>query len=63
MPTPAEALRFVNDPQTSLDKLRRACDLLGVPSHGSQDDIRARVVAHVEALAPGAAVVCLNPCM
>ena len=61
MPTRAEALRFVTDPHTSADKLRRACDLLGVPTDGSQAELQARIVAHVEALAPEAPVVCLNP--
>jgi uncharacterized protein (TIGR02246 family) len=61
VPTRDEALRFVTEPQTSLDKLRRACDLLGIPADGSPADVRARVAAHVEALEPGAPVVCLNP--
>jgi ketosteroid isomerase-like protein len=61
VPTRAEALRFVTDPGTSVEKLRRACDLLGVPAEGSPAEVRARVVALVETLAPEAPVVCLNP--
>jgi uncharacterized protein (TIGR02246 family) len=61
VPTRTEALRFVTDPHTSLEKLQRACDLLGVASDGPAADVRARVVAHVQALPPEAPVVCLNP--
>jgi hypothetical protein len=30
MPTRADALRFVMDPSTSIEKLRRACEILGL---------------------------------
>lgn len=61
MPTRADAIRFLADPRTSTDKLQRACALLGLPHAGSSADLRTRAVAHVEALAGDADVVCLNP--
>ena len=61
MPTQADALRFLTDPQTSEDKLRRACEILGLSIAGSPEEIRARAVAHAEGLPAEEPVVCLNP--
>ena len=61
MPSPADARRFLTDPRTSTEQLRRACELLGLPAHGSPDEMRARAVGHTEALTADADVVCLNP--
>ena len=61
MPTREEALRFVTDDRTSDDKLRRACEILGLPGDGSAGLVRARLIGHVERLDQDAPVVCLNP--
>lgn len=61
MPSRADALRFLNDSGTTHDRLRRACEILGLPTAGSADDLRARALAHFETVAADADVVCLNP--
>ena len=61
MPTRTDALRFLTDPRTSTEQLRRACELLGLPADGSPEEMRARAVGHAEALTADADVICLNP--
>jgi ketosteroid isomerase-like protein len=61
MPTRAEALRFVQDPSTSADKLQRACEILGLDADGAADLLRSRLSGHVERLPAEEPVVCLNP--
>ncbi len=61
MPTLGEALRFVRDPRTTTEQLRRASELLFLAADGEPEALRHRLVAHLEALAPNADVVCLNP--
>ncbi|MGH9361614.1 MAG: hypothetical protein ACRD2T_06825 [Thermoanaerobaculia bacterium] len=61
MPTLAEAFRFVRDPATTAEQLRRACELLALPADGSPPDLRLRLLAHLATLEPEQSVVCLNP--
>ncbi len=61
MPTQADAIRFVTDVATSPEKLRRACDILGLDSAGPLDALRTRLINRVRALDPAQPVVCLNP--
>ena len=61
MPLLPEALRFAQNPATSPDQLRRACELLTLDSSGTPDEIRARLLAHLNTLDAEEPVVCLNP--
>jgi hypothetical protein len=61
MPLFPEALRFVQNPSTSADQLRRACELLALDISGPQEALRARLLAHLKELDSEAPVVCLNP--
>ncbi|MEA2342609.1 MAG: hypothetical protein QOF63_778 [Thermoanaerobaculia bacterium] len=61
MPLLPEALRFAQNPSTSVDQLQRACDLLSLGTSGTQDELRARLLAHLNTLDSEAPVVCLNP--
>lgn len=61
MPTRTDALRFVQDPSTSAEKLRRACEILGLDAEGSADSLRSLLTGHVERLPAEEPVVCLNP--
>jgi uncharacterized protein (TIGR02246 family) len=61
VPSRADALRFAADGQTSVDQLRRACEILGLPAEGSPERLRARVIGHLDTLDADAPVVCLNP--
>ena len=61
MPFLSEALRFAENPATSDDQLRRACELLSLDSSGTHDELRARLLAHLNTLDSEAPVVCLNP--
>jgi len=61
MPFLSEALRFAENPATSEEQLRRACDLLSLDSSGTPDEVRGRLLAHLNTLDSEAPVVCLNP--
>jgi hypothetical protein len=61
MPLLPEALRFAENPATSIDQLRLACELLTLDASGTQDELRARLLAHLNTLDSEAPVVCLNP--
>jgi hypothetical protein len=61
MPFLREALTFAENPSTSADQLRRACELLALDSSGPDDVVRARLLAHLKELDSEAPVVCLNP--
>jgi hypothetical protein len=61
MPSKADAFHFVQDPATPLDKLRSACEILGLDAGGSEEAVRARLTEHLRALDPVEPVVCLNP--
>ena len=61
MPLLQEALRFAENQATSDDQLRRACDLLALDSSGTASEVRARLLAHLNALDAAEPVVCLNP--
>ena len=61
MPLLPEALRFAENPATSVEQLRRACELLDLDASGTQDEVRDRLRAHLNTLDTEAPVVCLNP--
>ncbi|MEA2417439.1 MAG: hypothetical protein QOI58_4096 [Thermoanaerobaculia bacterium] len=61
MPLLSEALRFAQNPSTKVDQLQRACELLSLDTSGTQDELRARLLAHLNTLDSEAPVVCLNP--
>jgi hypothetical protein len=61
MPLLSEALRFAENPATNADQLRLACELLSVEASGTQDELRARLLAHLNTLDSETPVVCLNP--
>jgi hypothetical protein len=61
MPLVPEALRFAENPATSADQLRRACELLTLDSSGTPPEVRARLLAHLKTLDAAEPVVCLNP--
>ena len=61
MPFLSEALRFAENPATSVDQLRLACEILSLNSSGTHAELRARLLAHLNTLDSEAPVVCLNP--
>jgi len=61
MPFVPEALRFAQNPATSLDQLRRACELLDLDTSGTSEELRTRVLAHLNTLDDETPIVCLNP--
>ena len=61
MPLVPEALRFAQNPATSFDQLRRACELLTLDQSGTSDELRARLLVHLNTLDSETPVVCLNP--
>jgi hypothetical protein len=61
MPVLHEALRFAENPATSADQLRRACELLDLNSSGTPPEVRERLLAHLKTLDAAEPVVCLNP--
>jgi hypothetical protein len=61
MPLLPEALTFAENPATSVDQLRRACELLALDTSGTQEDLRARLLEHLNTLDSEAPIVCLNP--
>jgi len=61
MPLLPEALRFAENPATDVDQLRRACELLSLDDSGTQDELRNRLLRHLNTLDSEAPVVCLNP--
>jgi hypothetical protein len=61
MPLLPEALRFAENPATSPEQIQRACELLTLDTSGTPDEVRARLLAHLNTLDSGAPVVCLNP--
>lgn len=61
MPLLPEAMRFAENPATSEDQLRHACDLLALDSSGTPSEVRARLLAHLKTLDAAEPVVCLNP--
>ena len=61
MPFVPEAQRFAQNPATTLEQLRHACQLLALDSSGSAAELRARLLDHLATLDSGETVVCLNP--
>jgi hypothetical protein len=61
MPSKDEALRFAAAASTSVEQLRRACAILGLPTEDGAEDLRRRLLAHLKPLDEAAPVVCLNP--
>ena len=61
MPLLPEAMRFAENPATSADQLRHACDLLALDSSGTPSEVRGRLLAHLKTLDAAEPIVCLNP--
>ena len=61
MPFLSEALRYAENPVTSVEQLRIACEILSLDTSGTQDELRARLLAHLNTLDSEMPVVCLNP--
>jgi hypothetical protein len=61
MPHLSDAIRYADNPSTTDDELRRACEILLLPTGGSADELRARLRSHLATLAAERPVVCLNP--
>jgi hypothetical protein len=61
MPALSDALRFVHDPGTTTEQLRRACVILEIDSAGDDDLLRSRLLAHLRERDAAEPVVCLNP--
>lgn len=61
MPSKLDAVTFAAAPGTTPEQLRRACRILGLPTDGGPDELRARLLAHLDPLDAQAGVVCLNP--
>jgi hypothetical protein len=60
MPFQPEALRFAENPATSVEQLRHACELLALDSSGNSDELRERLLAHLRTLDSETPIVCLN---
>jgi len=61
MPFVPEARRFAENPATSDEQLRVACEILSLDSSGTPADVRARLLTHLNTLDSAAPIVCLNP--
>jgi hypothetical protein len=61
MPRLSEAIRYADDAATTDDELRRACEILTLPTRGSAEELRARLREHLGTLDAERPVVCLNP--
>jgi hypothetical protein len=61
MPHLSDAIRYAADPSTSVEELRRACEILALPTAGAPDELRSRLREHLRALDDERPVVCLNP--
>lgn len=61
MPLLPEALRFAENPATTVEQLRRACELLDLNPSGTQAELRDRLLTHLNMLDSETPVVCLNP--
>ncbi len=56
-----EAMSYAQNPATTPEDLRRACEILLLPTSGPSDILRARLMRHLEGLDARKPVVCLNP--
>jgi hypothetical protein len=61
MPNLTDAIRYADNPSTGEDELRRACEILQLPTAGSARELRARLREHLGTLDADRPVVCLNP--
>jgi hypothetical protein len=61
MPFLSEALRYAENPATSIEQLRLACELLALDAAGTQDELRVRLLTHLNTLDSEEPVVCLDP--
>ena len=61
MPNLSDAIRYADSRSTSDDELRRACEILMLPTGGSAEELRARLRRHLGTLDAERPVVCLNP--
>jgi len=61
MPAIHDAFRYAEALSTTEAELRRACAILLLPAHGTAEELRGRLVAHLRTLEPSRPVICLNP--
>lgn len=61
MPTLTQAFDFVRDPQTTIDQLRLACEILGLDQTGERAEVFARLDEYLRVYNPDEPIVCLNP--
>src|SRR5436305_15133770 len=61
MPFLPEALRFAENPATSVEQLRKAFEILSLDASGTPAELRGLLLAHLNTLDSDAPVVCLNP--
>jgi hypothetical protein len=61
MPSLSDAIRYADSPSTGDEELRRACEILMLPTAGSAEELRARLRRHLGTLDAERPVVCLNP--
>lgn len=61
MPSLDDAIRYASSTATTEEELRRACEILLLPTEGSREELRARLHEHLRTLAAERPVVCLNP--
>ena len=62
MPTLTEALNFAKDPNTTVDQLQKACTMLNIEySDEDIEEVRKKLLEHLEQLQADQPVVCLNP--
>ncbi len=61
MPFKPEADTYTNDPNTTLEQLRLACEILALDPSGAAEELRARINEYLNQFEPGVEIVCLNP--
>ncbi len=61
MPFRPEADTYVNDPNTTLEQLRLACEILALDQSGTAEELRARLNEYLSQFEAGTEIVCLNP--
>jgi hypothetical protein len=61
MPRLRDAIHYAESPSTGEDELRRACEILMLPTAGTAEELRARLRGHLATLDAERPVVCLNP--
>lgn len=61
MPTLDQAFDFVRDPQTSIEQLQLACEILKLDQAGDREEVLARLDKYLITYNPNEPIVCLNP--